>query len=71
MLWFTRSGGFFFGVQTTPGQSLTVSSGDRSFSAATAPPREPDTPEQIAAENMGRLADTNASDAYSVKGHAA
>jgi hypothetical protein len=71
VLWFTRSGGFFFGVQTTPGQSLTVSSGDRSFSAATAPPRKPDTPKQVAAENMGRLADADASHGDSVKGHAA
>ncbi len=50
---------------------LTERGADRPTLAATAPPRVADHSEQVAAEDVRRLADTDAIDLGSVKGHAA
>ena len=39
--------------------------------AAAAPPRESDPAQQLAAEDMGRLADADTADRHSMNGHAA
>ena len=53
------------------GSSLAPRRDHLALLAAATPPREPDPAQQLAAEDMGRLADADTADRHSMNGHAA